>query len=313
MRLSDFNLIEESFATAADVFGRSAPADEVTKYLDIFRDLNKRQRLKPEERDITQWIRAGWEPFVRFINAVRERQTGRETKAAQKKDSIVVHETDKLLVVIPLTKEASCFYGRETKWCTAATDEGKNHFNDYFGNKNVTLFYAIDKVHGERFAAAVHKVVQYYDEQDNAITEEDWTEWTGISQNQLYAWREQYKGNMAPHRDALASPEQAQTIVADYKRTVDVVVMTLRNILEHLSKVEITDGVRFAYEQKTKINFRHISNHYWQVREMMDRHGEDSKFAGYIKQAIEDSDIKENKNVAESLYRKIQQLIGFKD
>lgn len=53
----------------------------------------------------------------------------------------VVFNDDRFYVVNPLTHEASCYYGRGTKWCTAAT--GDQRFREY--NTEGKLFYIIDK------------------------------------------------------------------------------------------------------------------------------------------------------------------------
>ena len=53
----------------------------------------------------------------------------------------VVYQDDRFYVVNPLNHEASCYYGKGTKWCTAAT--GDEHFKKY--NNEGKLFYIIDK------------------------------------------------------------------------------------------------------------------------------------------------------------------------
>jgi hypothetical protein len=53
----------------------------------------------------------------------------------------VVYDDDRFFVVNPLTHESSCYYGRGTKWCTAA--ETDTHFKRY--NEDGKLFYIIDK------------------------------------------------------------------------------------------------------------------------------------------------------------------------
>ena len=53
----------------------------------------------------------------------------------------LVYEDEKFYVVNPLTHAASCYYGKGTKWCTAAT--GDEHFKKY--NSEGKLFYIIDK------------------------------------------------------------------------------------------------------------------------------------------------------------------------
>jgi hypothetical protein len=53
----------------------------------------------------------------------------------------VVYDDGKLFVVNPLDYKASCYYGKGTKWCTAA--ETDTHFKKY--NEDGKLFYIIDR------------------------------------------------------------------------------------------------------------------------------------------------------------------------
>ena len=53
----------------------------------------------------------------------------------------VVYEDDRFFIVNPLTQEASCYYGKGTKWCTAA--DSNHQFNQY--NQDGKLFYILDK------------------------------------------------------------------------------------------------------------------------------------------------------------------------
>jgi acetyltransferase-like isoleucine patch superfamily enzyme len=52
----------------------------------------------------------------------------------------VVYEDGRFFVVNPLTHESSCYYGKGTKWCTAAnTDDNFQRYND-----DGKLFYVLD-------------------------------------------------------------------------------------------------------------------------------------------------------------------------
>ena len=53
----------------------------------------------------------------------------------------VVYEDDRFFVINPLTHTASCYYGKGTKWCTAA--ETDTQFSKY--NDDGKLFYILDK------------------------------------------------------------------------------------------------------------------------------------------------------------------------
>ena len=53
----------------------------------------------------------------------------------------VVYEDPKFFVVNPLTHQSSCYYGKGTKWCTAADSDYQ--FKQY--NDDAKLFYILDK------------------------------------------------------------------------------------------------------------------------------------------------------------------------
>lgn len=59
-----------------------------------------------------------------------------------------VYEDSEWIVIVPKTKEASCYYGKGTKWCTAAED-GNNDFDHY--NEQGNLYININKRTGEKF------------------------------------------------------------------------------------------------------------------------------------------------------------------
>ena len=67
------------------------------------------------------------------------------TKKA-KKNVIKVFENDDILVLAPLSIEASCKYGAGTKWCIAATNNqmvGNPHFESY--TKHSSFYFLINK------------------------------------------------------------------------------------------------------------------------------------------------------------------------
>ena len=78
--------------------------------------------------------------------------TKRQSKVEQKKDSIIVYKDEEKQVVIPLTREASIQYGKNTAWCYT---EATNQFIKYFYIKKITLFYVLFK-DGNKYACAFH-------------------------------------------------------------------------------------------------------------------------------------------------------------
>jgi hypothetical protein len=63
-------------------------------------------------------------------------------KSVSSSDYEKIYDDGKFLIIVPKTKEASCLYGKGTKWCVSGTD--KNRFDEY--NKN-NVFYFIRNKH----------------------------------------------------------------------------------------------------------------------------------------------------------------------
>jgi len=74
-------------------------------------------------------------------NAIEEFQKRQRRVVKKVKGGNVVYEDDRFFIVNPLTHDASCYYGKGTKWCTAS--ESQTHFNAT--NEDGKLFYVIDK------------------------------------------------------------------------------------------------------------------------------------------------------------------------
>ena len=91
-----------------------------------------------------------------IIKPYKEASDNGEDIATSKSDEVrrikegaeKVYEDNQWLVVVPHTQEASCYYGKNTQWCTAATDS-YNMFNHY--NNQGPLFINIRKTDGKKF------------------------------------------------------------------------------------------------------------------------------------------------------------------
>jgi len=76
-----------------------------------------------------------------LLYALNEYQNKSRRQYKQVEGGNVVFENDRFFVVNPLDHKTSCYYGRGTKWCTAADSD--HHFNQY--NSDGKLFYILDK------------------------------------------------------------------------------------------------------------------------------------------------------------------------
>lgn len=79
-----------------------------------------------------------------------------------KQDAKKVYEDAEWLVIIPLTKEASCYYGKNTEWCTAA-ETSHNYFDQY--NNQGPLYININKTNNKKY--------QFHFETDSFMDEND--------------------------------------------------------------------------------------------------------------------------------------------
>lgn len=99
----------------------------VSEYLNKFNTLKIKRHIKPPESDI-----GSYKTFNDFLNEVDQYQdpfASKEDKAERGKYD-VIYDQDNLLVLQPKDKTAACFFGRGTRWCTAAT-RGSNYFSNY--------------------------------------------------------------------------------------------------------------------------------------------------------------------------------------
>lgn len=103
-------------------------------------DENKISKILKDPKDINSYPI----PFyvLVMINILEEKISNKELEKRAKKNVIKIYENSKYLVLTPKTHEASCFYGRETRWCTAS-ETNDSHFKTY--SRDGVLYYFINK------------------------------------------------------------------------------------------------------------------------------------------------------------------------
>lgn len=77
-----------------------------------------------------------------YKDQLESRRLKLEETAEIKSNTEKVFESDELYILHPKTEAASCYYGKGTKWCTAAT-QGENMFEQY--NRSSPLYIIIPK------------------------------------------------------------------------------------------------------------------------------------------------------------------------
>ncbi|ASV44450.1 hypothetical protein PBI_SCTP2_435 [Salicola phage SCTP-2] len=122
----------------------------VDDYLNRFKNLSKQNKISGQNKDISYWIKQGWEDFKQFVDEAEKQYTKtqvKKRKAHDTSDSITLisgsEDSNIEIVAVPLTKNASCFYGKDTQWCTSVVSED-NRFGHYVGSGSI-LVYIITK------------------------------------------------------------------------------------------------------------------------------------------------------------------------
>ena len=120
------------------------------------------------------------EDLYKIVDAAKQVESRKEVATQAKSGANKIYEDERWLVVRPDTRDASCYYGSGTKWCTAM--KNAEHFDNY--NKKGRLYYLIDKSRdlGRYYKVALYKefgaggrdeywnVGEWYDEVDDRLT-----------------------------------------------------------------------------------------------------------------------------------------------
>lgn len=116
---------------------RNETFKEMFEVIKDFEDLSQRNLL--ENKDIYSY--ESNQDIIEAVKTAKEKVTRSEVK---KKETEVLYEDDRWLVIFPLTTRSSNLYGKATKWCVASEDHNYGrYFKQY--TENGVLIYVIDK------------------------------------------------------------------------------------------------------------------------------------------------------------------------
>lgn len=172
----------EGYPEAIRDFSTSADNSTVTNTITKYKDLVNRNQVQGNERNIDYWRKQGWEQFSKFVDTKSQQKSITQIKRSKVPGkAITLDETNKWLIVIPLDKDASCYHGRNTDWCT--TKPNASYFEKYFYDKNIVLIYFLQKETGKRWAIACHRKldkIEMFDQRDNSINVDQFQQQTGL-------------------------------------------------------------------------------------------------------------------------------------
>jgi hypothetical protein len=177
-------LINEGYKEAQTEFSSIAGDQLAKEVISQYKELVNKNQVSGSERNIDYWRKQGWDEFNVFVNSIvtQPTKTDVKKKRAQGK-SIIVSESVEWLIVIPIDKNASCYYGKKTSWCTAIPQA--QHFQDYT-NKGILLIYCL-RSDGTKWAIASYPdgPFELFDQDDNTITQEQFESNTGLDIEQV--------------------------------------------------------------------------------------------------------------------------------
>lgn len=116
---------------------RNETFKEMFEVIKDFEDLSQRNLL--ENKDIYSY--ESNQDIIEAVKTAKEKVTRSEVK---KKETEVLFENDRWLVIFPLTTRSSNLYGKGTKWCVSSED---NNYGRYYKQytENGVLVFVIDK------------------------------------------------------------------------------------------------------------------------------------------------------------------------
>jgi len=110
----------------------------IADYLDKFHKLKIKRHLK--NADIGQY--SNFDDFMNEIDTFPNDLIDDDEGKKKKYNAEKIYDENGILVIHPLDREASCRYGRGTRWCTAST-RGHNYFDSY--NRKGPLYMLIPR------------------------------------------------------------------------------------------------------------------------------------------------------------------------
>ena len=206
-------LITEGYREVeAKYVAAGAEPESVKKTLDQFRDLVNRNQVQGQERNIDWWGKtAAFDDFAQYVQ--QKAATPTATQIKRKKatgKSITLQEDDNWLIVIPLDKDASCFHGRESDWCT--TKPTQDQFENYFYRREIILIYCLNKQTGGMWAIAGHQEhpeFEMFDQQDDSIDANEFQRQTGLNPQELLTLAiNRHQPAMAQSREEFKTKDQ---------------------------------------------------------------------------------------------------------
>ena len=162
MKFSEI-ILENRIDDFKNTYSRKYTPEQLKKIIDLipqkflmwvgknFDSVNFNENFPPLQNALNTFVKIGsnlpqtdlneYKNVGELIEAIKDYEGKARRDVKKVEGGNVVYEDPRFFVVNPLTHQSSCYYGKGTKWCTAADTDYQ--FNQY--NQDGKLFYILDK------------------------------------------------------------------------------------------------------------------------------------------------------------------------
>ena len=174
------------YERARQEFEKQADPEDVRRALAEYRRLVADGKIGGSSSDIMYWARLGtfrsWKMFNRFVWNEDLQKLSLEKKPDRPGKAIVLQDTPDWLIVVPLDKTASCYYGSNTEWCS--DDPYSGDFDEYMHNRDYVFVYFMQVGTGNKWtmiaSSTDHDDVMLFDKNNQEIDSNTFKQQTGI-------------------------------------------------------------------------------------------------------------------------------------
>jgi len=169
--LQHFQDVKPKYLTwSAKMLGQD-PSEEtaslLVKLTSQFEALSDKNKIK--QKDINQY--GSIEELYQAVDETSKVKSKTQQRKSDKSNSAVVLDDENIFIVVPKSTEASCYYGKNTKWCISGKEN--NQWKTYVEEDGNAFVFVIWKKTNEKFALLIsqdgHTLDGVYDQEDDEI------------------------------------------------------------------------------------------------------------------------------------------------
>ena len=176
-KVADFFRDESAYAARQDFIEKTK--DAVKKF-----HLNK-QRLKRKDLYQYKTVKDLFDDLGKLGDTAKAKRQKKKETAME--GSEIVYDNDDFFAVRPMTSDASCYYGRATRWCISAT-QSQNYFDQYSSDGKgfvMVRMEHLDDDNNEKKIALVYdrdgQMEEIFNAADDSVDEDIWHNAVGVN------------------------------------------------------------------------------------------------------------------------------------